>query len=41
MRPSKRSHVNKSASAREFRGKSRHTKAVNMAPPPMRGGYRF
>lgn len=41
MRPSRRSPVNKSRSARDFRSKSERTKAMNLAPPPMRGGFRI
>lgn len=41
MRPVKRFAVNKAASAAKFRSHSRRTKAPNMAPPPMRGGYRL
>lgn len=36
-----RRRVNKGQSARKFKGQIKHTKAVNVAPPPMRGGYRF
>jgi len=41
MRPSSRRPVNKSSSSREFRNKGRTTKAANVAPPPMRGGFRL
>lgn len=41
MRPSRRSGVSKGKSARSFRKQSGRTKGANMAPPPMRGGYRF
>lgn len=41
MRPLKRSSVNKGRSARTFRKHSSRTKRPNIAPPPMRGGYRF
>lgn len=37
----KRQSVNKSKSAKNFRAKSGKTKAANVAPPPMRGGYRL
>lgn len=37
----KRMNVNKSKSAGNFRAKSGRTKAANVAPPPMRGGYRL
>ena len=37
----KRKAVSKQHSAKEFRHKVAHTKAINMAPPPMRGGYRL
>lgn len=33
--------VNKSASARKFRGNSGRTKALNMRGAPMRGGIRL
>lgn len=41
MRATKRMPVNKATSARFFRKNSERTKAPNMAPPPMRGGYRL
>lgn len=41
MRPLTRNPVNKNASARSFRKDARTTAAANLAPPPMRGGYRF
>lgn len=41
MRPTKRTPVNKSTSAKQFRSQSRTTKALNMTPPPMRGGFRI
>jgi hypothetical protein len=41
MRPSSRSPVNKSKSARQFRGQAARTKGRNMQPPPQRGGYRL
>lgn len=37
----RRHHVNKRSSAKSFRRHAHHTKAANMAPPPMRGGYRL
>ncbi|QXP08526.1 MAG: hypothetical protein [Arizlama microvirus] len=37
----KRMTVNKKSSAANFRAKSSKTKAINIAPPPMRGGYRL
>lgn len=36
-----RHSVNKHKAARQFRGQSNRTKAINIAPPPMRGGYRL
>lgn len=33
--------VNKGRSARKFRSKIGRTKRVNVAPPPMRGGFRI
>lgn len=33
--------INKHRSARKFRNKARHTKAINVAPLPTRGGYRL
>ena len=41
MRPLKRSPVNKASSAARFRGQTSRTQARNIAPPPMRGGYRL
>jgi len=41
MRVSKRMPVNKGRSASQFRSNTSHTKARNIAPPPMRGGYRL
>jgi len=41
MNPLKRSAVSKHKSAKQFRKHSSHTKGANMAPPPMRGGYRL
>ncbi|WNK12926.1 MAG: hypothetical protein [Microvirus sp.] len=37
----KRRHVSKHKSARKFSNNIRRTKAANIAPPPMRGGYRL
>lgn len=37
----KRYNVNKRGSANHFNHKSSRTKAINIAPPPMRGGYRL
>lgn len=36
-----RKHVNKSASARNFRSNTYRTKALNMRGAPMRGGIRL
>lgn len=36
-----RSRVNKGASASKFRRNTRKTKGANVAPPPMRGGFRL
>lgn len=36
-----RSRVNKSRSARSFRGKQSRTKRINVAPPVSRGGIRL
>jgi len=36
-----RHHVNKGKSAGQFRRNVKRTKSVNLAAPPMRGGYRF
>lgn len=41
MRPLSRSNVNKSRSARKFKKNVGRSKVVNMAPMPMRGGYRM
>lgn len=41
MRPLSRRPVNKASSARSFRKRAGRTKGANLAPPPMRGGYRF
>ena len=37
----KRFKVNKRKSARKFNKQSSVTRAANIAPPPMRGGYRL
>lgn len=41
MRPLHRKPVSKKYSARKFRHGVSRTKAANVAPPPMRGGYRL
>lgn len=41
MNPLKRKAVSKGASAKHFHKHGSHTKSVNLAPPPMRGGYRL
>lgn len=41
MKTSYRSRVNKGRSAAQFRRQAGKTKARNIAPPPMRGGYRL
>jgi hypothetical protein len=41
MRPLNRKPVSKHKSAKTFRKHTTHTKAANLAPPPMRGGYRM
>lgn len=38
---SRRSHVNKRESSRKFSRQVDYTKAINVAPPPMRGGIRL
>lgn len=37
----RRKFVNKSRSARKFRSHVGRTKRMNVAPPPMRGGFRI
>lgn len=37
----KRSHVNKHRGARRFRQQAGRTHGKNLAPPPMRGGFRL
>jgi len=41
MRPVSRHSVSKGSSSGKFRRQSSRTKAANIAPPPMRGGYRL
>lgn len=41
MKPVKRHHVNKHASARQFQYHSRTVAAANLAINPMRGGWRL
>lgn len=41
MRPSRRAPVSKGRSAGHFKAQTARTKAPNVAPPPMRGGYRL
>lgn len=41
MRPLSRKPVHKGHSARKFRKHVGHTKAANLRPMPMRGGYRL
>lgn len=36
-----RHKVNKHRGASSFRRQTQHTKAINLAPPPMRGGIRL
>jgi len=36
-----RSRVNKARSAKQFRSNNSRTKGINLAPPPMRGGFRL
>lgn len=37
----KRRAVNKRRSSRKFRKQASHTKALNLRPTPMRGGFRI
>lgn len=37
----KRHHVNKHKAAHSFRNAVQHTKRMNVAPKPMRGGFRI
>lgn len=41
MRPLRRVNQNKSKASSTFKRHVGHTKAVNVAPPPQRGGYRL
>lgn len=41
MNVSSRKAANKAKSSKEFRGNTNRTKAVNVAPPPQRGGFRL
>lgn len=41
MRPVSRRPVHKGHSARQFRSNVGRTKSANVAPPPMRGGWRL
>jgi len=41
MNPLKRKSVSKGKSARQFHSAHHRTKSVNLAPAPMRGGYRL
>lgn len=41
MRPLKRYGANKRHSARKFRSNVRRTRAPNIVPGPMRGGWRI
>lgn len=41
MRPVKRSYVNKSASAGQFKRNIQRTKSANIPRTPMRGGWRL
>lgn len=41
MKPLHRKPVNKHQSANKFRKGAGKTKKPNVAPPPMRGGYRL
>lgn len=41
MRPLSRKSANKATSAKRFKSDSKSTKAPNVAPPPMRGGFRL
>lgn len=41
MRPLSRSPSSRGAGAGKFRRNIARTKAPNMAPPPMRGGFRL
>jgi hypothetical protein len=41
MNPLNRQSVSKRGSAKQFRKHASRTKSANIAPPPMRGGYRL
>ncbi len=41
MKPLSRHHVSKHKSASKFRHHVSHTKGLNLAPGPMRGGIRL
>lgn len=41
MKPLSRKSANKYTTAKAFRSNVGRTKAPNMAPPPMRGGFRL
>jgi len=41
MNPLKRQSMSKRGGAKHFHKHTSHTKGINMAPPPMRGGYRL
>lgn len=41
MKILKRKHVSKGKSAAQFKRNVSHTKAANIQPPPMRGGWRM
>lgn len=41
MNPLSRQSVSKRGSASKFRKHASRTKSANLAPPPMRGGYRL
>lgn len=41
MKPLHRKPVNKHKSAKHFKHNVMHTKGANIAPPPMRGGFRL
>lgn len=41
MRPVQRGRVNKHRGAQQFRRQVSHTRAANVRPAPMRGGFRL
>lgn len=41
MRPLSRKVQSRGAAKRQFKAHGRRTKAANVAPPPMRGGFRI